>query len=136
MHNYTVQCLLTSNYFRSRFYAVFFAWLLFVLVVSVWSLLAWLTWLLASQQMVLFIQARLRVTGANWRLTSKRGQQQVRDFTLEYLSRDGVLALRLLYQNTKYVAVMEDVIHLLWEQYASRRHASLSWHDDNAYYSD
>ena len=84
--------------------------------------------------MVLFIQARLRVTGGNWRLTSKRGQQQVRDFTLEYLSRDGVLALRLLYQNTKYVAVMEDVIHLLWEQYVSRLHASLSWRDDNANY--
>ena len=114
VHEYTVQCVLPTNYFRSRVFFALFVWLFIVLAVSVWSLLAWLTWIVMSKHRIRFIKARLRATRGS------RNLKNVTDFTRNYLSRDGTVALKLLYQNTRHVALMEEVIALLWERHTLR----------------
>ena len=111
VQRYTVQCLLRENLWTSRFMTLLFLWLFVVLVVSVWSLFAWMTWITCSRHPQRFIKARLAVTT---RTAAARDSHQVAAFSRGLLGYDGTLALRLLYQNTPRVTLVEDVIRELW----------------------
>lgn len=122
LNSYTVQCLLHGNLFYSRFYIFLFGWFWFVLTATLYSLAAWLVWLATPHHTVRFVTSRLRQRALQWR-DHKIAEPQRSDVEcfVRSLTPDGVLALRLLHQNSRHVTLVDDVIGEMWRKWCYER---------------
>ncbi|GFO41177.1 innexin [Plakobranchus ocellatus] len=112
-----VQCLLTINMLLEKLFIVEWFWLLLLLIVTIYSLIAWLYKILSTVQSVKFVTKYLSILNEDGS-TPQEGRRTVQTFVRDYLGNDGIFLLRILATNTNDV-VMAEMICSVWRRYVT-----------------
>jgi len=115
VHQYVVQCALSINLFNEKIFIFLWFWLVFVAVVSVADLFAWLFRSFYWAGQVQYVRRRLRAFDA-----AQRPPAILAKFTENYLRRDGLFVIRMIGLNVGDVAAGE-VLCGLWNNYSPER---------------
>jgi len=115
VHQYVVQCALSINLFNEKIFIFLWFWLVFVVIVTVGDLLAWLFRSLYWPGQVQYVRRRLRAFDA-----AQRPPAVLAKFTENYLRRDGLFVIRMIGMNVGDVAAGE-VLCGLWNNYSPER---------------
>ena len=115
VHQYVVQCALSINLFNEKIFLFLWFWLVFVAVVTLGDLLAWLFRSLYWPGQVQYVRRRLRAFDA-----AQRPPAVLAKFTENYLRRDGLFVIRMIGLNVGDV-VAGEVLCGLWNNYSPER---------------
>jgi len=115
VHQYVVQCALSINLFNEKIFIFLWFWLVFVGVVTVADLCAWLFRSLYWAGQVQYVRRRLRAFDA-----AQRPPAVLAKFAENYLRRDGLFVIRMIGLNVGDVAASE-VLCGLWNNYTPER---------------
>ncbi|CAL8078421.1 unnamed protein product [Calicophoron daubneyi] len=114
-HYYTLQCVLPVNMFLEKIYIFLWLWFFVVGVITLISLIIWISRLGSRHCRLTWIQRQLiTVRQLN------RGTHSCSHFTENHLGPDGVFLLRLIAQNYGEL-VAGDVVSELWTAYWQRK---------------
>jgi hypothetical protein len=115
VHGYVVQCALTINLFNEKIFIIVWFWFIFLSIMTVFSMLQWVTRALYWPAQVQYIKKNLKAFE-----TSHRHKVIMSKFAQHYLRRDGLFILRLLSMNVGEMVAAETVCGL-WENYGPDR---------------
>ena len=115
-HTHAIQCVLPINISNEKIYIFLWFWFLFVLLATLYSLLAWMGRLLLGRQRQRFICKYLKLLEQ-----VNRGEMCsiVHKFVEGFLCPDGVFVIRLLSEKAGDL-VAGDVVCHLWHLYKER----------------
>lgn len=116
-HHYSIQCVLPINLFNEKIYIFLWFWLVFVSVVTCFSLVSWLQHMMFPSSRIHYIRKFLKVMD---RIGSGPDKKLATRFTMEYLRVDGVFTLRLVGKNSSDIVVAE-IVSGLWDLYRSKK---------------
>ncbi|TGZ71443.1 hypothetical protein CRM22_002634 [Opisthorchis felineus] len=119
-HYYTLQCVLPINMFLEKIYIFLWLWFFAVGVVTLLSMIVWITRIGTSQCRFSWIRHQL--------LTIRqfnKSNQSCMQFVESHLGPDGVFVLRLISQNYGDL-VAGDTVGELWTAYWQRRQSGIS----------
>ena len=111
VHRYTVQCVLPINLFNEKIFLFTWFWLLWLALVTVVSLLHWLSRLAVLALQVPFVKRQLRAMDLH-----KKDTKLVKKFTEQYLRRDGLLVIRIVSSNAGAL-IAAELLHGLWANF-------------------
>lgn len=120
--SYTIQCVLPVNMYNEKIYMFLWFWMVFVLGVSIISLLVWIVRAVHQGDRIKFIKNHLLLGG---RLTRDVHSELIRKFTVDYLRQDGAFIMRLIAHNTNNVTTTE-VICTVWDSWKENNVTSRS----------
>ena len=120
VHRYSIQCVLTINFYNEKVFLFVWFWLVMVAVVTLYSLIMWLVRFRFSKMSRRYVKHHLYYLN---KLTSPRDLTKVNEFIDKYLREDGVFILRLMAQNTSTITATEFIASL-WENFKNKPLAS------------
>ncbi|XP_059164247.1 innexin unc-9-like isoform X2 [Physella acuta] len=116
-HHYSVQCVLPINLFNEKIYIFLWFWLVFVSVLTSYSLMSWLWQMVFPSSRIHYVRKFLKIMD---RIGSGPDKKLATRFTMEYLRHDGVFTLRLVGKNSSDIVVAE-IVSGLWDVYRSKK---------------
>ncbi|XP_011441809.3 innexin unc-9 isoform X3 [Magallana gigas] len=117
LQQYTVQCVLPINLFNEKIYIFLWFWLVFVCILSCYSLTNWMWHMVFPTTRIQYVRKFLKLmerlgTGPDRKLAAR--------FVMDYLRHDGVFTLRLIGKNSSDIVVAE-IVSELWDMYRSKK---------------
>ena len=117
VNRYTLQCVLPINLFNEKIFLFVWFWIVFVIIMSIVSLLQWVLRAMFVNDGRIFVKKHLEING---HLQSDTDDKKFRGF-MKYMKMDGVFVLRLLGHNTNGITVT-DVVGKMFEKYKEKHH--------------
>ena len=114
VHRYTVQCVLPINMFNERIYLLLWFWTLFMALLTLLGLMAWLVRLVNSPGQQTYLTERLRQSASDkFDHNIKNHRQLMKYFINDYLKLDGYLLIKLVDLNTRKDTAA-DLVAAVW----------------------
>lgn len=120
IQRWTVQCVLPVNLFNEKIFIFIWFWLVFVAVLTFFSLVKWMFYYIFQNNKIRFVKKYLKVnnelhTGFDRKLCAR--------FAQEYLRSDGIFVLFIVAKNASEM-VVTDLIKALWLIYKEKHKPS------------
>ena len=131
VNTYTVQCVLSVNFFNEKIFLYLWWWYVFVGVCTLYGLIVLLYRIAHKWDQKAYIYEH--ISSIAQRLVRKEDEKRVkRDFVFKYLQNDGVLLARLIGHNTSRATVSEylEAIFKTYVDGREKKHDSSSELDD------
>ncbi|XP_046563564.1 innexin unc-9-like isoform X2 [Haliotis rubra] len=113
IQRFTVQCVLSVNLYNDKIFAFLWFWFVIMMMSGLYSYIMWMKKILIPSIRRDFVNKYLGYIDKE--LLKKKNSKVVAKFTRDYLSTDGVFALRMIEYNTSEMVVME-LMRLLWDK--------------------
>ncbi|XP_071103676.1 innexin unc-9-like isoform X1 [Haliotis cracherodii] len=113
LQRYTVQCVLSVNLYNEKIFAFLWFWFVLMMMLGLYSYIMWLKKIIIPSMRRDFVNKYLGYIDKD--LLKEENSKVVEKFTRDYLSTDGVFALRMIEYNTSVVVVM-DLMKCLWNK--------------------
>lgn len=134
IHWYSVECLLSINILIEKMFVVFWFWYVFLLVLTIVNILAWIIELIYSEKISFlykYLKIRKNMIKISENLTDNERPQVMFDdlkknieyFYKEYLHTDGVIMLHLV-KNVAGSLIFMDLLYELWNDFYDKKNSN------------
>lgn len=112
VHRYTVQCVLVINIFTEKIFILLWLWYSILSVVTLINLIYWAIISFVPRDRIRFVSRHLEL--ADRIIPGFDKDDQIKEFTLEFIKMDGIFVLRMLNLHAGLIFT-SDLVDALWE---------------------
>uniref|UniRef100_A0A915J2C2 Innexin n=1 Tax=Romanomermis culicivorax TaxID=13658 RepID=A0A915J2C2_ROMCU len=112
VHRYTVQCVLVINIFTEKIFILLWLWYSILIVITGVNLVYWTVITFTPRERIRFVSRHLEL--ADRIIASADRDEQIREFTLDFIKMDGIFVLRMLNLHAGLMFT-SDLVDALWE---------------------
>ncbi|KAE9554393.1 hypothetical protein FO519_002385 [Halicephalobus sp. NKZ332] len=119
VQRHTVQCVLVINIFTEKVFVLLWIWYTLLATCTLVSLTMWASSLIPLEQRKKFIARRLELADVNFK--RKDFNQELLEFTRDYIKMDGVFVLNMLTIHAGLL-ICTEIVDQMWDNFLEEKH--------------